>query len=84
MCVSIRGQLAILSADILDKIIALVKDPMPNVAAAATECLCKVSSLFIGASALESNGMMLFMIDPCIHVMMCRCDPSACCCHCFW
>lgn len=53
-----KGQLAILSSNALDRVCALLADPMPNVVAAAAECLCKVASLVMGAQALVSRSVM--------------------------
>eukprot|EP00003_Mantamonas_plastica_P017787 TRINITY_DN2935_c0_g1_i1.p1 TRINITY_DN2935_c0_g1~~TRINITY_DN2935_c0_g1_i1.p1 ORF type:complete len:539 (-),score=148.40 TRINITY_DN2935_c0_g1_i1:389-2005(-) len=58
LAVSIKGQIAILSGDVLDRVIEKVKDPMPNVVNAACTCLMKISTLFIGVHALVERGVV--------------------------
>ena len=49
---SVKGQLAILSGNVLPSIIQLLGDEMPNVRIGACYCIMKISELFVGVKAL--------------------------------
>eukprot|EP00736_Rhodelphis_marinus_P002880 Rmarinus@m.5798 len=54
---SVKGQVAILSADLLQRVLEMAeKDQMMNVRQAACECLAKVSTLYIGVVSLVRAG----------------------------
>lgn len=56
---SIKGQLAILQAGVLqDKIVMLLEDEMPNVRTAAAYCIMKISTLYVGVQALLQANLL--------------------------
>eukprot|EP00301_Raphidiophrys_heterophryoidea_P001074 c10536_g1_i1.p1 GENE.c10536_g1_i1~~c10536_g1_i1.p1 ORF type:complete len:898 (+),score=234.67 c10536_g1_i1:377-3070(+) len=60
MAMIIKGQVAILSENLLPRILGMVQNPAerPNVQTAACGCLYKISTLFIGAKALVDHGAL--------------------------
>lgn len=63
LALSVKGQIAILSSPVLDRILEMLRDPMPNVANAAAYCLQKISTLFIGVDALCKRGITQVLSD---------------------
>ena len=63
LAMSLSGQIAMMSDQVLARVIEMLKDPMPNVANAACYCLLKVSTLFIGAQILVSNSVISILTD---------------------
>eukprot|EP01094_Clydonella_sp_ATCC50884_P005969 TRINITY_DN1497_c1_g1_i2.p1 TRINITY_DN1497_c1_g1~~TRINITY_DN1497_c1_g1_i2.p1 ORF type:complete len:472 (+),score=143.72 TRINITY_DN1497_c1_g1_i2:163-1578(+) len=61
LAISLKGQIAIMSDDILPRVIQMIKDPMPNVVSAACQCLLKISSLYCGSHALLSRNVHLLL-----------------------
>lgn len=62
---SVKGQLAILSGDILPNIIKLLDDEMPNVRSGAAYCIMKISELYVGVKALLKNNIIeKLKLDP--------------------
>ena len=57
VAISVRGQIDIVSQDALRKVVAMLDDSMPNVAAAAAVCLLNVARLRIGVWALVELGV---------------------------
>lgn len=55
---SVKGQLAILSGDILPNIIKLLDDEMPNVRSGASYCIMKISELYVGVKSLLQNNIV--------------------------
>jgi len=54
---SLSGQIAMMSDQVLTKVIKMLEDPMPNVANAACYCLLKISTLFIGVQTLVTHDV---------------------------
>jgi len=57
LALSISGQIAMMTDQVLNKVIEMLDDPMPNVANAACYCLLKISTLFIGAQTLVNYNV---------------------------
>jgi len=70
LALSLSGQIAMMSDQVLTRVIELLKDPMPNVANAAIYCLLKISTLYIGVQTLVSHGVTALLTEL-------LCDPES-------
>ena len=57
LALSLSGQIAMMSDQVLKRVIEMLHDPMPNVCNAACYCLLKISTLFIGAQTLVNYNV---------------------------
>ena len=57
LALSLSGQIAMMSDQVLSRVLEMLNDPMPNVASAACYCLLKISTLYIGVQTLITHDI---------------------------
>ena len=57
LALSLSGQIAMMSDQVLPRVLEMLNDPMPNVASAACYCLLKISTLYIGVQTLITHDI---------------------------
>ena len=57
LALSLSGQIAMMTDQVLKRVIEMLNDPMPNVGNAACYCLLKISTLFIGTQTLVHHNV---------------------------
>ena len=63
IAISIKGQISLIQHNLIPRVVLMLRDPMPNVASAAAYCLYKISSLFIGVTALVQHRVPKMLLN---------------------
>lgn len=63
IAISIKGQISLIQHNLIPRVVLMLRDPMPNVASAAAYCLYKISSLFIGVTALVTHRVPKMLLN---------------------